>query len=131
MEIVYEMDEYICGVNGQKYEIKGGVPKGSRIERGKEPFRRTYLSSWDSDIDLEGRKVEPPSGSIKRLNEESFLYRRKPDSLRDFENGFGFEHNRFLGSVGGTINLRKKQSLMRKKEVFFHIECLIFNSEPG
>nr|WP_240145393.1 hypothetical protein [Citrobacter amalonaticus] len=119
MEIVYEMDEYICGVNGQKYEIKGGVPKGSRIERGKEPFRRTYLSSWDSDIDLEGRKVEPPSGSIKRLNEESFLYRRKPDSLRDFENGFGFEHNRFLGSVGGTINLRKKTIVNEKKGGIF------------
>ena len=119
MEIVYEMDEYICGVNGQKYEIKGGVPKGSRIERGKEPFRRTYLSSWDSDIDLEGRKVEPPSVSIKRLNEESFLYRRKPDSLRDFENGFGFEHNRFLGSVGGTINLRKKTIVNEEKGGIF------------
>ncbi|MBE0047213.1 hypothetical protein FOT64_26515, partial [Citrobacter portucalensis] len=32
MEIVYEMDEYVCGVNGKKYNIKGGVPKGSWIE---------------------------------------------------------------------------------------------------
>ncbi len=85
MEIVYEMDEYICGMNGQKYEIKGGVPKGSWIERGENLFRRTNASSWDSSIDSEGRKVEPPSVSIKRLNEEKFLYRRNPDSLRNLK----------------------------------------------
>ncbi|EDT9165162.1 hypothetical protein AIA34_003197 [Salmonella enterica subsp. salamae] len=45
MEIVYEMDEYVCGVNGQKYKIKGGVPRGSWIERGKEIFRRIHFSS--------------------------------------------------------------------------------------
>lgn len=116
MEIVYEMDEYICGMNGQKYEIKGGVPKGSWIERGENLFRRTNASSWDSSIDSEGRKVEPPSVSIKRLNEEKFLYRRNPDSLRNFENGFGFEHNRFLGRAGGTINLKKKIIVNDEKE---------------
>ncbi|HEF0024364.1 TPA: hypothetical protein R8G79_003345 [Citrobacter amalonaticus] len=116
MEIVYEMDEYICGVNGQKYEIKGGVPKGSWIERGGNLFRWTNASSWDSDMDSEGRKVEPPSVSIKRLNEEKFLYRRNPDSLRNFENGFGFEHNRFLGRAGGTINLKKKIIVNDEKE---------------
>lgn len=116
MEIVYEMDEYICGVNGQKYEIKGGVPKGSWIERGENLFRWTNASSWDSDMDSEGRKVEPPSVSIKRLNEEKFLYRRNPDSLRNFENGFGFEHNRFLGRAGGTINLKKKIIVNDEKE---------------
>lgn len=116
MEIVYEMDEYICGVNGQKYEIKGGVPKGSWIERGGNLFRRTNASSWDRDMDSEGRKVEPPSVSIKRLNEEKFLHRRTPDSLRNFENGFGFEHNRFLGRAGGTINLKKKIIVNDEKE---------------
>ncbi|MBJ9862003.1 MULTISPECIES: hypothetical protein [Citrobacter] len=116
MEIVYEMDEYICGMNGQKYEIKGGVPKGSWIERGGNLFRWTNASSWDSSIDSEGRKVEPPSVSIKRLNEEKFLYRRNPDSLRNFENGFGFEHNRFLGRAGGTINLKKKIIVNDEKE---------------
>ncbi|RSC59014.1 hypothetical protein [Citrobacter amalonaticus] len=116
MEVVYEMDEYICGMNGQKYEIKGGVPKGSWIERGENLFRRTNASSWDSSIDSEGRKVEPPSVSIKRLNEEKFLYRRNPDSLRNFENGFGFEHNRFLGRAGGTINLKKKIIVNDEKE---------------
>lgn len=116
MEIVYEMDEYICGMNGQKYEIKGGVPKGSWIERGENLFRRTNASSWDSSIDSEGRKVESPSVSIKRLNEEKFLYRRNPDSLRNFENGFGFEHNRFLGRAGGTINLKKKIIVNDEKE---------------
>ncbi|HAU5594253.1 TPA: hypothetical protein JD313_003214 [Citrobacter amalonaticus] len=116
MEIVYEMDGYICGMNGQKYEIKGGVPKGSWIERGENLFRRTNASSWDSSIDSEGRKVEPPSVSIKRLNEEKFLYRRNPDSLRNFENGFGFEHNRFLGRAGGTINLKKKIIVNDEKE---------------
>ncbi|MDI9801676.1 hypothetical protein [Citrobacter koseri] len=53
-EIVYEMDEYICGVNGRKYKIKGGVPRGSDIERGKEIFRRINSGSWDSDMDSEG-----------------------------------------------------------------------------
>lgn len=38
MEIVYEMDEYVCGVNGKTYKIRGGVPKGSWIERGKIYF---------------------------------------------------------------------------------------------
>ncbi|MBJ8831813.1 hypothetical protein [Citrobacter sp. Cpo126] len=119
MEIVYEMDEYVCGVNGKKYNIKGGVPKGSWIERGKNSFRRTNLSSWDSDMDSEGRKVEPPSTSMKRLKEETTLYRRPPDYLRGSENGF--EHCRFLGSVGGTINLRKKIIVNdESKDIFSH-----------
>ncbi|MCX9059300.1 hypothetical protein NLN90_25395, partial [Citrobacter portucalensis] len=117
MEIVYKMDEYICGANGQKYKIKGGMPRGSEIERGKEIFRRTYLSSWDSDMDSEGRKVEPPSVSIKRLREETSLYRRRTNSLNFSENGF--EHNRFLGSVGGTINLRKKIIVNDENEDIF------------
>lgn len=108
MEIVYEMDEYICGVNGKKYKIKGSVPKGSWIERGKDLFRQTSLSSWYSDIDSEGRKVEPPSTSIKRLNEETILYRRNRDYLRGSENGF--EHFRFLGSVGGNDKPEKKNN---------------------
>lgn len=106
MEIVYEMDEYVCGVNGKTYKIKGGVPKGSWIERGKNLFRRTSVSSWDSDIDSEGRKVESPSSRIKRLKEETSLYKRQPDYLRGGEKIN--EHCRFLGSAGGTINLRKK-----------------------
>ncbi|WP_196208352.1 hypothetical protein [Citrobacter sp. Res13-Sevr-PEB04-36] len=116
-EIVYEMDEYVCGVNGKKYKIKGGVPKDSWIERGKDLFRRTSLISWDSDIDSEGRKVEPPSTSIKRLNEETISYRRNHDYLRGSENGF--EHCRFLGSVGGTINLRKKIIVNDENEDIF------------
>ncbi|EJX9746853.1 hypothetical protein OE352_002902, partial [Salmonella bongori] len=106
MEIVYEMDEYVCGVNGKTYKIKGGVPKGSWIERGKNLFRRTSVSSWDSDIDSEGRKVESPSLRIKRLKEETSLYKRQPDYLRGGEKIN--EHCRFLGSAGGTVNLRKK-----------------------
>ncbi|QLR76236.1 hypothetical protein HV336_04760 [Citrobacter freundii] len=124
MEIVYEMDEYICGANGQKYKIKGGMPRGSEIERGKEIFRRTYLSSWDSDMDSEGRKVEPPSVSIKRLREETSLYRRRTNSLNFSENGF--EHNRFLGSVGGTINLRKKIIVNDENEDIFSHRALNF-----
>ncbi|WP_196210808.1 hypothetical protein [Citrobacter sp. Res13-Sevr-PEB04-36] len=106
MEIVYEMDEYICGVNGKTYKIKGGVPKGSSIECGRDLFRQVNLSSWDSDIDSEGRKVESPSSRIKRLKEETSLYKRQPDYLRGSENIN--EHSRFVGSAGGTINLRKK-----------------------
>lgn len=124
MEIVYEMDEYICGVNGQKYKIKGGVPRGSWIERGKETFRRTHLSSWDSDMDSEGRKVEPPSVSIKRLREETSLYRERTNSLNFSENGF--EHNRFLGSAGGTINLRKKTIVNDENEDIFSHRSLNF-----
>ncbi|MGC6094984.1 hypothetical protein [Citrobacter portucalensis] len=124
MEIVYKMDEYICGANGQKYKIKGGMPRGSEIERGKEIFRRTYLSSWDSDMDSEGRKVEPPSVSIKRLREETSLYRRRTNSLNFSENGF--EHNRFLGSVGGTINLRKKIIVNDENEDIFSHRALNF-----
>ncbi|HGW5060460.1 TPA: hypothetical protein ACNH5O_003873 [Citrobacter koseri] len=124
MEIVYEMDEYICGVNGQKYKIKGGVPRGSWIERGKETFRRTHLSSWDSDMDSEGRKVEPPSVSIKRLREETSLYRERANSLNFSENGF--EHNRFLGSAGGTINLRKKTIVNDENEDIFSHRSLNF-----
>ncbi|MBE0077944.1 hypothetical protein FOT67_15080, partial [Citrobacter portucalensis] len=104
MEIVYEMDEYVCGVNGKTYKIKGGVPKGSWIERGKYLFRQTRVSSWDNNIDSEGRKVEPPSSRIKRLKEGTSLYKRQPDYLRDSEKVN--ERCRFVGSAGGTINLR-------------------------
>lgn len=124
MEIVYEMDEYVCGVNGKKYKIKGGVPKGSWIERGKETFRRTHLSSRDSDMDSEGRKVEPPSVSIKRLREETSLYRGRTNSLNFSENGF--EHNRFLGSAGGTINFRKKTIVNDGNEDIFSHRALNF-----
>ncbi|RNL69921.1 hypothetical protein D7I40_16375 [Citrobacter sp. MH181794] len=117
MEIVCEMDEYVCGVNGKTYKIKGGVPKGSWIERGKNLFRRTSVSSWDSDIDSEGRKVESPSASIKRLKEETSLYRRQPDYLRGSENIN--ERCRFVGSAGGTINLRKRIILNNEKEDIF------------
>lgn len=117
MEIVYEMDEYVCGVNGKTYKIKGGVPKGSWIERGKDLFRRTGVSSWDSDIDSEGRKVESPSASIKRLKEETSLYGRQPDYLRGSENIN--EHCRFVGSAGGTINLRKRIIFNNESEDIF------------
>lgn len=117
MEIAYEMDEYVCGANGRTYKIKGGVPKGSWIEREKGLFRRTSLSSWDSDIDSEGRKIESPSSRIKRLKEETSLYRRQPDYLRDSENIN--ERSRFVGSAGGTINLRKRTILNNEKEDIF------------
>ncbi|HAU3358158.1 TPA: hypothetical protein JDL67_000733 [Salmonella enterica subsp. salamae] len=119
MEIVYEMDEYVCGVNGKTYKIKGGVPKGSWIERGKNLFRRTSVSFWDSDIDSEGRKVESPSSRIKRLKEETSLYKRQPDYLRGSEKIN--EHCRFLGGAGWTINLRKKIiGNDENKDIFFH-----------
>lgn len=124
MEIVYEMDEYVCGVNGQKYKIKGGVPGGSWIERGKEIFRRIHFSFWYSDMDSEGRKVEPPSVSIKRLREETPLYRGRTNSLNFSENGFG--HNRFLGSAGGAINLRKKTIVNDENEDVFSHRALNF-----
>ncbi|EAM8930946.1 hypothetical protein CBJ29_06785 [Salmonella enterica] len=106
MEIVYEMDEYVCGVNGKTYKIKGGVPKGSWIERGKKLFRRTSVSSWDSDIDSEGRKVESPSSRIKRLKEETSLYKRQSDYLRGGEKIN--EHCRFLGSARGDDKSQEK-----------------------
>ncbi|SQH39637.1 Uncharacterised protein [Salmonella enterica] len=119
MEIVYEMDEYVCGVNGKTYKIKGGVPKGSWIERGKDLFRRTSVSFWDSDIDSEGRKVESPSSRIKRLKEETSLYKRQPDYLRGSEKIN--EHCRFLGGAGWTINLRKKIiGNDENKDIFSH-----------
>ncbi|ECI0414810.1 hypothetical protein AH332_16235 [Salmonella enterica subsp. salamae] len=119
MEIVYEMDEYVCGVNGKTYKIKGGVPKGSWIERGKNLFRRTSVSFWDSDIDSEGQKVESPSSRIKRLKEETSLYKRQPDYLRGSEKIN--EHCRFLGSAGWTINLRKKIiGNDENKDIFSH-----------
>ncbi|HCB5733721.1 TPA: hypothetical protein M1I42_004535, partial [Salmonella enterica subsp. salamae serovar 42:r:-] len=124
MEIVYEMDEYVCGVNGQKYKIKGGVPGGSWIERGKEIFRRIHFSSWYSDMNSEGRKVEPPSVSIKRLREETSLFRGRTNSLNFSENGFG--HNRFLGSAGGSINLRKKTIVNDENEDIFSHRALNF-----
>lgn len=124
MEIVYEMDEYVCGVNGQKYKIKGGVPRGSWIERGKEIFRRIHFSSWYSDMNSEGRKVEPPSVSIKRLREETSLFRGRTNSLNFSENGFG--HNRFLGSAGGSINLRKKTIVNDENEDIFSHRALNF-----
>ncbi|HCM1944515.1 TPA: hypothetical protein N3A50_002756 [Salmonella enterica subsp. salamae serovar 30:g,m,s:e,n,x] len=124
MEIVYEMDEYVCGVNGQKYKIKGGVPGGSWIERGKEIFRRIPFSSWYSDMDSEGRKVEPSSVSIKRLREETSLYRERTNSLNFSENGFG--HNRFLGSAGGSINFRKKTIVNDENEDIFSHRALNF-----
>ncbi|EPQ6909661.1 hypothetical protein ACUVZB_004535 [Citrobacter freundii] len=117
MEIAYEMDEYVCGANGRTYKIKGGVPKGSWIEREKVLFRQTSLSSWDSDIDSEGRKIESPSSRIKQLKEETSLYRRQPDYLRDSENIN--ERSRFVGSAGGTINLRKRTVLNNEKEDIF------------
>ncbi|HFJ2069576.1 TPA: hypothetical protein ACGTP1_003636 [Salmonella enterica] len=124
MEIVYEMDEYVCGVNGQKYKIKGGVPRGSWIERGKEIFRRIHFSSWYSDMNSERRKVEPPSVSIKRLREETSLFRGRTNSLNFSENGFG--HNRFLGSAGGSINLRKKTIVNDENEDIFSHRALNF-----
>lgn len=124
MEIVYEMDEYVCGVNGQKYKIKGGVPRGSWIERGKEIFRRIHFSSWYSDMNSEGRKVEPLSVSIKRLREETSLFRGRTNSLNFSENGFG--HNRFLGSAGGSINLRKKTIVNDENEDIFSHRALNF-----
>ncbi|MDE9575360.1 hypothetical protein L2106_18395 [Citrobacter portucalensis] len=117
MEIVYEMDEYVCGVNGKTYKIKGGVPKGSWIERGKDLFRQTRVSSWDNNIDSEGRKVEPPSSRIKRLKEGTSLYKRQPDYLRDSEKVN--ERCRFVGSAGGTINLRKRIIFNNEKENIF------------
>ncbi|ECE5988971.1 hypothetical protein DLB09_06240 [Salmonella enterica subsp. salamae] len=124
MEIVYEMDEYVCGVNGKTYKIKGGVPKGSWIERGRNLFRRTSVSFWDSDIDSEGRKVESPSSRIKRLREETSLFRGRTNSLNFSENGFG--HNRFLGSAGGSINLRKKTIVNDENEDIFSHRALNF-----
>ncbi|AUT97437.1 hypothetical protein C3454_09975 [Citrobacter europaeus] len=116
-EIAYEMDEYVCGANGRTYKIKGGVPKGSWIEREKNLFRLTRLSSWDNDIDSEGRKIEPPSSRIKRLKEETSLYRRQPDYLRDSENIN--ERSRSVGSAGGTINLRKRIIVNNENEDIF------------
>ncbi|HCL5071498.1 TPA: hypothetical protein N2F43_000721 [Salmonella enterica] len=124
MEIVYEMDEYVCGVNGKIYKIKGGVPKGSWIERGKNLFRRTSVSFWDSDIDSEGRKVESPSSRIKRLKEETSLYKRQPDYRRGSEKIN--EHCRFLGSAGWTINLRKKTIVNDENEDIFSHRALNF-----
>lgn len=72
---MYEMDEYVCGVNGKNITLKAAYLKVHGLKE-ENSFRRTNLSSRDSDMDSEGRKVEPPSTSMKRLKEETTLYRR-------------------------------------------------------
>ncbi|EAZ4661421.1 hypothetical protein M2U48_003483 [Salmonella enterica] len=76
MEIVCEGDVYICGLDGQRYQIEGGVPDGSWIEAGSNLFRDTWKSTFDDDIDPQGRKITPHSEVLKRLYEDTGLQRR-------------------------------------------------------
>ena len=113
MKIACEGDEYICGIDGRRYQIEGGVPNGSHIEVGHLLFRNTFKNIFDDDIDHEGRKIIPHSKRFKKMQEEAGLLRRSSDSLRDFDERF--EHDDFIGSAGGVI-LGRKRIITGKKE---------------
>ncbi|EPJ4670860.1 hypothetical protein L5Q13_005399, partial [Citrobacter freundii] len=107
-----EGDEYICGFDGQRYQIEGGVPNGSHIEASRILYRDTFKSAFDNDIDHEGRKTE----IFRQMQEETGLHRRSHDSLRDFDERF--EHDDFIGTAGGIILGRKKIITGEKKNKF-------------
>ena len=71
INIACEGDEYICGLDGQRYKIEGGVPNGSHIEVGRNLIRNTFKNAFDDDIDYEGRKITPASERLRKMQEES------------------------------------------------------------
>lgn len=116
MEIACEGDEYICGLDGQRYQIVGGVPNGSHIEAGRILFRDIFKSPFDDDIDHEGRKITPVSERQRKMQEEMGLQRRSHNSLRDLDERF--EHDDFIGMAGGRIQGRKIIVTGEKKDRF-------------
>ncbi|HGF5929146.1 TPA: hypothetical protein ACF28H_004179, partial [Citrobacter freundii] len=116
VKIACEGDEYICGFDGQRYQIEGGVPNGSHIEASRILYRDTFKSAFDNDIDHEGRKITPSSEIFRQMQEETGLHRRSHDSLRDFDERF--EHDDFIGTAGGIILGRKKIITGEKKNKF-------------
>lgn len=116
MEIVCEGDVYICGLDGQRYQIEGGVPDGSWIEAGSNLFRDTWKSPFDDDIDPQGRKITPHSEVLKRLYEDTGLQRRSYESIRNFNEKF--EHDEFIGTVGGILKGRKRIITGEKKNIY-------------
>ncbi|QNC74490.1 hypothetical protein [Citrobacter freundii] len=105
INIACEGDEYICGLDGQRYKIEGSVPNGSYIEVGRNIIRNTFKNTFDDDIDYEGRKITPASERLRKMQEESGLQRCSYDSLRDLNERF--EHDDFIGSARGIISGRK------------------------
>lgn len=79
VKIACEGDEYICGFDGQRYQIEGGVPNGSHIEASRILYRDTFKSAFDNDIDHEGRKITPSSEIFRQMQEETGLHRRSHD----------------------------------------------------
>lgn len=67
INIACEGDEYICGLDGQRYKIEGGVPNGSYIEVGRNLIRNTFKNTFDDDIDYEGRKITPASERLRKM----------------------------------------------------------------
>ncbi|MEL6029506.1 hypothetical protein RQL66_011785 [Citrobacter freundii] len=116
VKIACEGDEYICGFDGQRYQIEGGVPNDSHIEASRILYRDTFKSAFDNDIDHEGRKITPSSEIFRQMQEETGLHRRSHDSLRDFDERF--EHDDFIGMAGGIILGRKKIITGEKKNKF-------------
>ncbi|EPG3035507.1 TPA: hypothetical protein ACYSGQ_001381 [Citrobacter freundii] len=106
INIACEGDEYICGLDGQRYKIEGGVPNGSHIEVGRNLIRNTFKNAFDDDIDYEGRKITPASERLRKMQEESGLQRRSYNSLRNFNEIY--ERDDFIGSAGGIIPGRKR-----------------------
>lgn len=115
MVIACEGGVYICGLDSQRYQIEGGVPDGSWIEAGSNLFRDTWKSPFYDDIDPQGRKIIPHSEGLKRLHEDTGLQRRSYDSLRSVNEKF--EHDEFIGTVGGILKGRKRIITGEKKNI--------------
>ncbi|WP_259349669.1 hypothetical protein [Enterobacter sp. RHBSTW-00175] len=94
-EFACEGDEYICGMDGQKYIIEGGMPNGELIEKSW-PLYRNYN---EEDLCITGEKVIPFS---ERMKNPGDLEQLQIDPFSNF-NMFDMRRSQRLGIVGGLI----------------------------
>lgn len=120
-EFACEGNEYICGRDGLRYKIKGGIPDNAEITIEGELYRNRFQTFWDDDLSIDGRKVTPPSLRMSQSN--SGLYVKTCDYLRDNSN---IRCGTYLGKAGEIISARGPKKNIRDNHRIFSSSDLIY-----